>query len=131
MAFKLPAPVVKSFQDVQYNFEKLLARFPITSADLGAGAVKTPSTGLRTLGWGQGTLTWPGGSVTSNTITITHSLGGTPLALDCNLFGGANHVTFRVSPSPTNTTFDVSARTTDGVSPPNTQADPFYWIGVA
>lgn len=122
--------VVQSFEAVQQNFDQLrgllLGNFLRLAVAVASG---------RAVAFGTGTIDWPGGSVTSSTLTVTHGLVDSagaavaPVGVWIQVGLSSNHMTTRW-PSATATQFTVSARTTDGVSPPITQHDPIVWLAI-
>lgn len=85
--------------------------------------------GGRSIGvrFGSGTLTFPGGSPSTSTVTVNHGLGRTPVAVCvCNEFlgsiGSVNTLT--------STTFQTLGFTVDGSSPGAGTGAPFYWIAI-
>lgn len=89
-----------------------------------------PSAGRSFCSFGINALTWPGGSSTSDTITVDHDLGAIPESVQATLFNSTSYVAFRVAAGPTDTQFQISGRTIDGSTPLVSQTDDFYWWAV-
>ena len=82
---------------------------------------------------GTGTITWPGGSFISNTITVTHGLGVTPVVTVVVSTGGSFGLTaipVLAATTLTSTTFAATVVTVDGNTPAGTSTTTFYWIAV-
>jgi len=91
--------------------------------------------------WGSATrsgrvtaLAFPGGSPTTNIVTVTHGMSTTPSAVVATIdlsgtanTGGALNLIPLVSTLGA-TTFQVSVRTADNTNPPNTGVVAVYWI---
>lgn len=80
---------------------------------------------------GTGTLTWPGSSAFSNTVTVAHTLAGTPTAAVglTQLFGGGSSINLHwVTIDGTNVSW--RGHTDDGTSPTNTTTTAFTWIAI-
>lgn len=108
MALSLPAGVVKSFKDIQLNFERIATlMLPVTMA-------------------GRGTVTWPGGDVFSNLYTVPRSgaKGGVATPdLPTGLFAFEMAVA-----AVTNNGVDFRAHTTDGSTPAAGTQRAFYYL---
>lgn len=84
------------------------------------------SIGIR---FGTGTVTWPGGSVNSDVVTIDHGLATTPRSIQFTPIATATPADIFVSAgSVTSTTFGARGRTTDGSSPAAASTQTFYWL---
>lgn len=82
------------------------------------------SLGLRV---GSETLTWPGGSADTGTVTVDHGLGKAPVAL----FTQSGTLTAHARPDPSSVTtvdFDVRARTVDASTPAAATTMTVYWL---
>ena len=75
------------------------------------------------------TVTFPGGSQTSNAQTVTHGLGRAPTSITFGPIATTTPVDpFVVGGTITDTVFDVKCRTTDGSSPAAASTVTFYWM---
>lgn len=103
---------------VQRNFEWLAQRL----IDTGGKSI--------VLRWGQGTVTWPGGSKTSNTTTAVHGLGRTPVAVvaTCNNQVGAGLCAVDARFDGTNVYLQLE--TAAGFAPANTVTNPVSWVAI-
>lgn len=83
--------------------------------------------------WGVNTVTWPGGAAVSNTTSVTHGLGRTPIAVWAGHFGTAV-ATATISAfevfTPSATGFNVRAKTVDGSLPAAATAAGFAWLAI-
>lgn len=76
--------------------------------------------------FGVSSVTWPGGSATSNTKNVSHGLGSDP-AVAFITGVGADGV-YRVQSDPSSTVLPVVAVTSDGSTPANGTERFFYWL---
>lgn len=82
---------------------------------------------------GTGVATFPGGSIASTAVTITHGLGRTPLAVVAGSGGsgsGVNNPPLAVAYNYTATTFDLEMVTIDGQTPANGSVANYSWIAL-
>lgn len=86
-------------------------------------------TGGRSVGirFGSNTITWPGGSGTTSSTTVTHGLGRTPAGVyvSASTTLGGTHIN---ATSVGATTFSVQGTTIDGSSPAGGTTGTFYWL---
>ena len=78
--------------------------------------------------FGTGTATWPGGSQFTNTVTITHGLGRTPIAVVCTCITGGAAIGAYQAFGYTSTTFAVKAQAVDGGTTAGSQT--FAWVAI-
>jgi hypothetical protein len=84
---------------------------------------------------GTTTISWPGGSVTSDTETVTHGLGSTPAVVLVSVAssGGVSGITLIPTVQAftyTSTQFSVTAYTVDAQTPLNTATTPISWLAI-
>jgi hypothetical protein len=84
---------------------------------------------------GTATISWPGGSVTSDTETVTHGMGSTPVVVLVSVAssGGMSGVTLVPTVQAftyTSTQFSVTAYTVDAQTPLNTATTPISWLAI-
>jgi hypothetical protein len=94
----------------QQNFEQLESAFPRAGAQ---------------------TVSWPGGSTTSNVMTVAHGLDRVPTAVLVTLTNSAGGVFAEPATfSYTKTTFALQLQTLDGSSPLNTATYAVVWLAI-
>jgi hypothetical protein len=114
---KLPAGAIKTFKDIQLNFEKLTT-----------SVVAAP--GGRELREGKATVNWTLNVVDSSAVVVSHGLPTVPVAVVATDTGGDRWAVVQVS-AFTATTFTVQATSRDatGSLPAGTQT--ISWMAVA
>lgn len=108
---------------------------PVLSSAVQFNGTLTPSGGftppaINNVTPGNATVTWPGGSVGSTAITVTHGLPATPNGISCLTFGLIG-VTLPPVFEVLNigaTSFDVRAFTVDAQTPALGATCGFYWL---
>lgn len=106
MPFNLRARIVRSFQDVQQNFEQLAGMSS-------RGTVR---------------LSWPGGSQVSNSATVTHGIGRVP-ELQLTVVGNSGLALTPIADvtARDERQFTVRATTVDGTTPAGTATTDVSW----
>jgi hypothetical protein len=81
---------------------------------------------------GTTTISWPGGSVVSDTETVTHGLGSTPVAVLLTVKDNSGLVLSPVVDAftYTSTQFSCRAITIDGTTPLNTATTTVVWLAL-
>lgn len=80
---------------------------------------------------GTGTLTFPGASIFTSTLTVTHGLGRTPVvAFVVPMQGAATYIIVPETFSYTNTTFQVNAATSDNSTPAAATTKTIGWVAI-
>lgn len=92
-----------------------------------SGFVQLVTTARRAIDFGSDRVTWPGGGNTSTPLSVAHGLTRVPLAIIVQGTGSFN--TWRTA-SPTNVSFTVEARTSDGAVAAAGAGPFFYWIAI-
>ena len=108
-------------QDLQDALDMIATQFPVS---LGS---------IRQARFGTGTITWPGGLASSNTINVSHGLSVTPGAVLVASItsSGLTQIPVLQSGLYTSTQFSVAAGTVDGQTPLASATTGFAWLAVA
>ena len=123
---------VHDFEDVSKNFEQLEQLLTGGSGQQ-AGVVQLLSLQQLALAYGTGTLTWPGGSAYSNTLSLNTGLGRTVLgaALTASSVALGSYEAFIAGAVAGDGTLTVQGVTTGTTANPALNATAnFLWIAV-
>lgn len=130
---KFRFPLLNSLFDAQQNFEALEGRDILDLT--GESVLQLLSTGTqRQIAFGSGAVTFPGAAPDSNTLTVTHGLGRTPIfASAVGNFTGTGGLTtgsvFFACGTFGSTTFATRGSTPGANQPLNATAN-FNWIAI-
>ena len=85
------------------------------------------------ISFGNATLTWPGGSVSSNVLAVNHELGVAPaiVLVTRQEASGQTLIVALAAFTYTSTQFSVRADTIDGQQPANTATTQFAWLALS
>lgn len=112
---------------LQENFDKLAQQFPVAGGNLSNDVLRLAVTGTsRKVAFGSVSLTWTA-AVSSAQATVTHGLGGAPVAVIATGDSGLALGFYVIASSVGATTFDLQGVTTAAVS----QTHTAYWLAVA
>lgn len=108
----------------------------IAVGDLATATVNTwlrlAVAGNRKIDFGSTAVTYPGGSITSTALSVSHSVGAVPL---CVVVSGSSNSGLTTYPAwtaqtVTNISFLVAATTVDGQTPVAGSTSSFYWLAI-
>lgn len=117
----------------QITTEGQLARFVETALDPLRVLIRQlqGAVGGKRLKFGTATLTWPGGTSLSNTLTVPHGLGGAPSEVLATMKVAASGQVWAVHAGAyTSSSFDLQAEPVAGFAPPLGTTVDAAWMAV-